>query len=262
MKDFMNNQTVKLLQGDCLELMKSIPDGSVDLVLTDPPYQTTANSWDTVVDSELMWKELNRVVKKNGAILLFGSEPFSTRLRMGNLDHYKYDIYWLKNKVTGFTQAKNKPMKNLELISVFSSGTTVHKSQSKNRMTYNPQGLLPLNKTKKNGKGKFGNIAGARPSHKEEYVQEWTNYPKMTVDFECEHGLHPTQKPVPLLEYLIKTYTNESETVLDFTMGSGTTGVACVNTDRKFIGIELDETYFNIAKERIEDAQIKLGGGM
>lgn len=262
MREFVDNQTVKLLQGDCLDLMKTIPDGSVDLVLTDPPYQTTANSWDTVVDSELMWKELNRVVKKNGAILLFGSEPFSTRLRMGNLDHYKYDIYWLKNKVTGFTQAKNKPMKNLELISVFSSGTTVHKSQSKNRMTYNPQGLLPLNKTKKNGKGKFGNIAGERPSHKEEYVQEWTNYPKMTVDFECEHGLHPTQKPVPLLEYLIKTYTNEHETVLDFTMGSGSTGVACVNTDRKFIGVELDETYFNIAKERIEDAQIKLGGGM
>lgn len=243
---------INLFNGDCLEVMKGIPDGSVDLVLTDPPYGTTANKWDSVIDSKEMWKELKRVVKPNGAILLFGSEPFSTYLRMGNLENYKYDIYWLKNKVTGFTQAKNKPMKNLELISVFSDGTTVHKTQSKNRMTYNPQGLTLLNKVKKNGKGKFGNIAGERPSHKDNYVQEFTNYPKMTVEFEVEHGLHPTQKPVPLLEYLIKTYTNESETVLDFTMGSGSTGVAAINTNRKFIGIELDEKYFDIAKERIE----------
>ena len=246
---------IDLYNGDCLEVMKSILDGSVDLVLTDPPYGTTANKWDLVIDSKEMWKELKRIVKPNGAILLFGSEPFSTYLRMGNLNDYKYDIYWLKNKVTGFTQAKNKPMKNLELISVFSDGTTVHKTQSKNRMTYNPQGLVALNKVKKNGKGKFGNIAGERPSHKKEYVQEFTNYPKMTVDFEVEHGLHPTQKPVPLLEYLIMTYTDKGEMVLDFTMGSGSTGVAAVNTNRNFIGIELDETYFNIAKERIDSTK-------
>ena len=252
------SKSVNLFQGDCLEVMKGIPDGSVDLILTDPPFQTTANSWDIAINSELMWKEINRVVKKNGAVLLFGSEPFSTKLRMGNFSNYKYDIYWLKNKVTGFTQAKNKPMKNLELISVFSDGTTVHKSQSKNRMTYNPQGLVPINKVMKNGKGKFGNIAGERPSHKEQYVQEWTNYPKMTVDFECEHGLHPTQKPVTLLEYLIRTYTNEGETVLDFTCGSGSTGVAAVNTNRKFIGIELDENYFNIAEARIKETEQKL----
>lgn len=242
---------INLLHGDCLELMKTIPDGSIDLILTDPPYGTTACKWDSVIPFEPMWAELKRIIKPNGAIVLFGSEPFSTYLRMGNLENYKYDIYWLKNKVTGFTQAKNKPMKNLELISVFSDGTTVHKTQSKNRMTYNPQGLTLLNKVKKNGKGKFGSIAGARPSHKDDYVQEFTNYPKMTVDFEVEHGLHPTQKPVALLEYLIKTYTQENETVLDFTMGSGSTGVACVNTNRKFIGIEMDDKYFQIAKERL-----------
>ena len=246
---------IKLYKGDCLELMKTIQSGSVDAIITDPPYGTTDCKWDSIIPFDLMWEQLNRIIKPNGAIVLFGSEPFSTHLRMGNLENYKYDIYWLKNKVTGFTQAKNKPMKNLELISVFSDGTTVHKTQSKNRMTYNPQGLTLINKVKKNGKGKFGNIAGARPSHKDDYIQEFTNYPKMTVDFEVEHGLHPTQKPVELMEYLIKTYSNENETVLDFTMGSGSTGVACVNTFRKFIGIEMDENYFNIATKRIEEAQ-------
>ena len=246
---------IKLYKGDCLELMKTIPSGSVDAIITDPPYGTTDCKWDSIIPFDLMWEQLNRIIKPNGAIVLFGSEPFSTHLRMGNLENYKYDIYWLKNKVTGFTQAKNKPMKNLELISVFSDGTTVHKTQSKNRMTYNPQGLTLINKVKKNGKRKFGNIVGARPSHKDDYIQEFTNYPKMTVDFEVEHGLHPTQKPVPLLEYLIKTYTNEGDTVLDFTMGSGSTGVACVNTLRNFIGIERDENYFNIAEKRIEEAQ-------
>ena len=246
---------VQLYKGDCLELMKAIPSGSVDAIITDPPYGTTDCKWDSIIPFDLMWEQLNRIIKPNGAIVLFGSEPFSTHLRMGNLENYKYDIYWLKNKVTGFTQAKNKPMKNLELISVFSDGTTVHKTQSKNRMTYNPQGLTLINKVKKNGKGKFGNIAGARPSHKDDYIQEFTNYPKMTVDFEVEHGLHPTQKPVPLLEYLIKTYTNEGDTVLDFTMGSGSTGVACVNTFRKFIGVEMDKNYFEIASKRIAEAQ-------
>ena len=246
---------IKLYKGDCLELMKQIPNGSIDAIITDPPYGTTDCKWDSIIPFDLMWEQLNRIIKPNGAIVLFGSEPFSTHLRMGNLENYKYDIYWLKNKVTGFTQARNKPMKNLELISVFSDGTTVHKTQSKNRMTYNPQGLTLINKVKKNGKRKYGSIVGARPSHKDDYIQEFTNYPKMTVDFEVEHGLHPTQKPVPLLEYLIKTYTNEGDTVLDFTMGSGSTGVACVNTFRKFIGVEMDENYFNIATKRIEEAQ-------
>ncbi len=243
--------TINLMLGDCLERMKEIPDGSVDLILADPPYGTTACKWDSVIPLEPMWAELKRVIKPNGAILLFGSEPFSSKLRFSNFEQYKYDWYWLKNKTSGFVHAKNKPMKNLELISVFSSGTTVHVSQSKNRMTYNPQGLVKVNKTIKSGKNRFGTVAGKRPSHKDEFTQEYTNYPKMTLEFNCEHGLHPTQKPTDLLEYLIKTYTQEGETVLDFCMGSGTTGLAAKNLNRKFIGIEKDEKYFEIAKKRL-----------
>ena len=198
-----------------------------------------------------MWQRLNKLIKPNGAIVLFGSEPFSSALRMSNIKNYKYDWYWKKNKVTGFTHCKNKPMKDVELVSIFSEGTTVHKSQSKNRMTYNPQDLIRVDKTCKNGNGKFGTINGKRPSHKETYTQEFTNYPKMIIDFKSDTKLsHPTQKPVALMEYLIKTYTNENETVLDFTMGSGSTGVACKNTNRKFIGIEMDEKYFEIAEKR------------
>ena len=237
--------------------MKNIEDNSIDLILTDPPYGTTACKWDSVIPFEPMWKQLNRIIKKNGVIVLFGSEPFSSALRMSNIKNYKYDWYWVKNKVTGFVQCKNKPMKNIELISVFSEGTTVHKSQSKNRMTYNPQGVIRVDKVKKNGRRKFGTIAGRRPSHKDTYVQEFTNYPKMVIEFKsdtkCEH---PTQKPVALMEYLIKTYTNENETVLDFTMGSGTTGVACRKLNRNFIGIELDKTYFEIAENRIKNVRI------
>jgi len=245
---------IDLRQGDCLELLKDIPDGSVDLILTDPPYGTIASAWDKTVSAELMWAELKRIIKPNGCIALFGSEPFSTLLRVSNIEQYKYDWYWLKNKVTGFTQAKKKPMKNLELISIFTDGTTVHASQSKNRMTYNPQGLVSCDKKMTNGDSKFGTINGKRPSHKKEYTQSFTNYPKMTLNFDGEQGYHPTQKPVPLLEYLIKTYTDEDETVLDFTMGSGSTGVACVNTNRKFIGVELDPDYFKIAQDRINKA--------
>ena len=249
---------IELYKGDCLEILKQIPDGSVDMVLADPPYGATACKWDNVIPFEPMWAELKRVIKPNRAIVLFGSEPFSTKLRLSNFDQYKYDWYWLKNKVSGFMHAKNKPLKNIELISVFSSGTTVHKSQSSNRMTYNPQGLIKVYKTVKSNKHKYGTIVGERPSHKDEFIQERTNYPRMTLEFDCEHGLHPTQKPVALLEYLIKTYTHENETVLDFTTGSGSTGVACVNTGRKFIGIELDEHYFNVAEQRIKAAQNEL----
>lgn len=249
---------IDLYNGDCLEVMKSIPDGSVDMVLTDPPYNTIACQWDKLIPMDEMWNELKRLIKPNGVILLFGSEPFSSKLRFSNFEQYKYDWYWLKNKTSGFVHAKNKPMKNLELISVFSSGTTVHKSQSSNRMTYNPQGLVKVNKTIKSGKNRFGTIAGKRPSHKDEFTQEYTNYPKMTLEFNCEHGLHPTQKPVALLEYLIKTYTNENETVLDFTMGSGSTMIACLNTNRKGIGIELDKHYFDVATKRINEHKAAL----
>ena len=248
----MKTKMTELIQGDCITEMQKIESSSVDAIITDPPYGTTACKWDSVIDFGLMWGQLNRVIKPNGAIVLFGSEPFSSALRMSNIKNYKYDWYWKKNKVTGFTQCKNKPMKNIELISIFSKGTTVHKSQSKNRMTYNPQDIIRIDKTRKNGKSKFGTINGKRPSHQDTYKQQFTNYPKMVIDFKSDTNLiHPTQKPVALMEYLIKTYTNEGETVLDFTMGSGTTGVAAKNLNRSFIGIEQDPNYFKIAEERI-----------
>lgn len=246
---------VKLLQGDCLELMKDIPDGSVDMILADLPYGTTECKWDTIIPFEPLWEQYERVIKDNGAIALFGSEPFSTLLRSSNFKLFKYDWIWKKNTTTGFQHSKNMPLKDYEIISVFSKGSMGHKSLlGERRMVYNPQGLVPCNRTH-NGKSGFGGIVGRRPSHKDVVTQEYTNYPKMILEYDNEKGLHPTQKPVKLAEYLIKTYTNEGETVLDNVMGSGSTGVACVNTNRNFIGIEIDDEYFEIAKQRISEAQ-------
>ena len=213
-----------------------------------------------------MWEQLKRVIKPNGAIVLFGAEPFSTHLRMSNLKQFKYDWIWSKSKALGFTNAKNKPMNKHEIISVFSEGTTANKSNR--RMPYYPQGLIPYNKVVngiKNCKADAseGGHKFARPGHKDTYVQEFTNYPTQILEFANESKtVHPTQKPVALMEYLIKTYTNEGETVLDFTAGSFTTGVACVNTNRKFIGIEMDKGYFDIGvgriKERIKCLDLKI----
>lgn len=249
---------INLMNGDCLELMKEIPDGSVDLILTDPPYGTTACKWDTVIPFDLMWEQLKRIIKPNGAVVLFGSEPFSSALRMSNIKQFKYDWIWEKSKGSNFIQAKNMPIKFHEILSVFSEGKTIHKNQSNNRMPYNPQGIIKVDKKWSRSK-KYGTEHGLdRKSHKLDRVIEFENYPTSILKFgnsdNRERGLHPTQKPVALLEYLIKTYTQEGETVLDFTMGSGSTGVACVNTNRNFIGIELDECYFNIAKQRIENS--------
>ena len=243
--------------GDCLEVMQDLIDKEVkvDMVLTDPPYGTTANKWDGIIPFDEMWNKLNQLTTNITTTLLFGSEPFSTKLRTSNLDDYKYDLYWNKSRASGFVHAKNKPLKNIELISVFSKGTTVHKGQSKNRMTYNPQGLVRVNKIHKNAKGKFKNCYGKRPSQKDVIVQEYTNYPKMLIKYDNPTDLyHPTQKPVDLLEYLIKTYSNPNDLVLDFTMGSGSTGVACMQTNRNFIGIELDKEYYKIAEQRIKEA--------
>lgn len=248
----------ELYNGDCLEVMdKLIEQGvKVDCILTDPPYGTTACKWDNVIPFEPMWERLNKLIKPSGAIVLFGTEPFSSSLRASNIRNYKYDWYWNKSKALGFAHCKNKPMNKVEVISVFSLSNIKHKGQP-NRMEYNPQGLIPYNKlVKGNNKSCEGDTNGhryARPSHKE-YIREFTNYPTNILEFNNEgNTVHPTQKPVALLEYLIKTYTNENELVLDFTMGSGSTGVACMNTNRKFIGIELDKVYFDIAKNRIEE---------
>lgn len=233
---------VDLRQGDCLEIMKSIPDGSVDLVLTDPPYGTTACKWDSVIPFELMWEQINRAIKNNGAICLFGSEPFSSALRMSNIKNYKYDWIWEKEQGANFMLCKYQPYKVHEIISVFSKG----------RHTYKPQ--MTKGKPYVSGRGTSGDVTGN--VIKTQTKNSGTRYPRSIQSFSTDKSKskHPTQKPVPLLEYLIRTYTNEGETVLDFTMGSGSTGVACVNTGRSFIGIELDEHYFSVAKERIESA--------
>lgn len=242
------------LKGDCLELMQSIPDGCIDMVLCDLPYGTTDCKWDSVIPFDLLWQQYNRIIKDNGIIALFGTEPFSTFLRYSNIKLYKYDWIWKKTRCTGFQHAKNMPLKDFEIISIFSKGGMGHKNLLGNRrMVYNPQGLLPCERTY-NGLRKFGGIIGQRPSHKAVVKQEFTNYPKMILEFPSEGGLHPTQKPVPLLEYLVKTYTAPGGLVLDNCMGSGSTGVACANTGRRFIGMEMDDTYFNIASERVSGA--------
>jgi DNA modification methylase len=233
---------MQLFNGDCLEVMKSIPDASIDAIITDPPYGTTACKWDSVIPFDLMWEQLNRIIKPNGAIVLFGSEPFSSALRMSNIKNYKYDWIWEKSNVMGFLNAKKRPLKEIENICIFNS------------KIYYPQGLLK-NKKSKNRRGKQTEVTGKYNSIN---FSEFTNYPKTIQKYKNERGLHPTQKPVALIEYLIKTYTNENDMVLDFTMGSGTTGVACKNLNRKFIGIELDKNYFEIAKKRIEETPIKL----
>ena len=243
---------IKLIKGDCIEKMKEIEDGSIDAIITDPPYGTTACKWDSVIPFDKMWEQLNRVIKPNGAIVLFGSEPFSSALRMSNINNYKYDWVWKKNRAQGFMNAKKQPLKDNEIISVF----------YKKQCTYNPQGIIEVNKLKKNtgtknntGNKENGDKTSANNSIKnKQYIQTHSNYPNRIIEFKNTGNkqIHPTHKPVDLMEFLIKTYTNEGETVLDFTMGSGSTGVACVNTNRSFIGIEQDDKYFEIAEKRIK----------
>lgn len=250
---------VTLWQGDCLELMKDIPDGSIDLILCDLPYGTTACKWDTIIPFEPLWKQYRRIAKANAAIVLTASQPFTTALISSNYEIFKYCWVWEKGRASGFVHAKNKPMKAHEDVVVFSKGVTVHASQSSNRMTYNPVMETGKPYKKINSKKKFNWGGQARPSQSSDFesINTGTRYPRSVIKFSEHNGgsLHPTQKPVALMEYLIRTYTNEGDTVLDNCMGSGTTGVACINTNRNFIGIELDENYFNIAKERIENAR-------
>lgn len=248
---------IELMKGDCLERMKEIPDGSVDMVLTDPPYGTTACKWDSIIPLEPMWEHLKRVIKPNAAVVLFGSEPFSSALRMSNIEMYKYDWYWRKSRPSGFVNAKLKPLKDIEVISVFSEGCTAN--GSKRNMPYFPQDLERIDVKWQRPSIYIDGDKGvnpARASHKLDRVIEHGSYPRQILDYSNSNrkNVHPTQKPVALMEYLIKTYTNEGETVLDFTMGSGTTGVACKNLNRRFLGIELDKKYFQIAQGRISAA--------
>ena len=249
---------MRLYKGDCIEVMKTIQSGSIDAIITDPPYGTTACKWDSVIDFDLMWEQLNRIIKPNGAIVLFGAEPFSSALRMSNIKNYKYDWVWEKSKGAGFLNAKNAPLKYHENILVFSLGKTAN--NNKNRMEYNAQGLRDEKRLRTYSEKDNNTVIGTRPSRNNtNYIQEKKGYPKTILKFNSlRKQIHPTQKPVALMEYLIKTYTNENETVLDFTMGSGSTGIACVNTNRNFIGIEMDDNYFEIAQQRIKEANYKL----
>lgn len=242
MKDVIT-ENYQLMFGDCLERMKEIPSGSVDLILTDPPYGKISCEWDSVIDFTLMWEQLNRIIKKNGAIVLFGAEPFSSALRMSNIKQYKYDWVWEKTRPSNPMLSKSRPLSYHENILVFYS----------KQPCYNPQKTV----------GKVNNGQGAKTRKstslsngvRENYVNDLnTNlkFPKSVLKFD-RGGIqqHPTQKPVALLEYLIKTYTNENEAVLDFTAGSFSTGVASLNTNRKFLGIEMEEKYFEIGVNRM-----------
>ena len=234
----------KLILGDCLEKMKEIPDKSVDMVLCDLPYGKTACKWDIIIPFDKLWQSYNRVIKDNGAIVLFGNEPFSSALRMSNIKSYKYDWKWRKTKPSGHLNAKKQPMRKFEDVMVF----------YKKQCIYNPQGLI---------EGEFNNNRkwrknGVNNDHTygqetEIGVSKFTNYPNNELEFSNKNNnlMHPTQKPLALCEYLIKTYTNEDDLVLDNTMGSGTTCLAAKNLGRSFIGIEQDEKYYNIAHKRI-----------
>lgn len=245
---------IRLFHGDCLEIMPQLSDQSIDCIICDPPFATTACKWDTLIPFDKLWKQYNRLLKPQGSVLLFGSEPFSTHMRMSNIKAFKYDWIWKKNNATGFQHAKNMPRKNYEIISVFSNASMGHENLlGDRRMIYNPQGVKDVHWEVRRSSSKFGNIVGKRASHKREGIQELTGFPTAILEFPKDReNFHPTQKPVALLAYLIKTYTNADAVVLDNCMGSGSTGIAALETNRSFIGIEKDEYYFNIAKNRIE----------
>jgi DNA modification methylase len=232
---------IQLHHGDCLKIMPSMPDKSIDMILCDPPYGSTACKWDVVIPFEPLWKEYKRIIKDRGCIALFGSEPFSSHLRISNIKDYKYDWVWKKNRATGVLNAKRQPLRNIEQICVF------------NVIEYFPQNLLEVNIPSRNSKKDYDNYGSGTCK---KYIQQYTNYPTQVLEFNSvQRTIHSTQKPVSLLEYLIKTYTLENETVLDNCMGSGSTGVACINTNRNFIGMEKEKKYFEIAKKRIEEAK-------
>ena len=233
---------IDLRKGNCLELLQDIPDGSIDFILTDPPYGTTCCKWDTVIPLDEMWTQLHRVIKNTGVIVLFGSEPFSSSLRMSNIKNFKYDWIWEKDNGTGFLNAKRQPLKITETISVFYSGQCNYVPQM--RTGFKPYKITHGSKKTEN----YGNQPGAVSTSNGE------RYPLNLIKF-CrdKNKLHPTQKPVALLEYLIKTYTQENDVVLDFTMGSGSTAIACLNTNRSFIGMEIEQNYFDISYKRINE---------
>ena len=242
----------KIYNEDCLEGMKRIPDGSVDMILCDLPYGTTASKWDKILPSEKLWEQYERIIKDDGAIVLTASGSFTHKLIQSKSGLYKYKWIWVKSRPGNFVNANNRPMTGFEEVLVFSKAATANGSVLK--MKYNPQGVVEVNKPTKASENRFGSMAGKRPGHEKYGVQKYTNYPTDVLEFaSLSQSIHPTQKPVALFEYLIKTYTDKGDTVLDNCMGSGTTAIACMNTDRNFIGFELDKTYYEKSLERIKN---------
>jgi len=261
----------KLIEGDCLEKMKQIEDGSVSLILADLPYGTTDRSgkkgsrifkWDSVIPLDVLWSEYKRILKRNGSVVLTADQPFTSQLVLSNLEWFKYEWVWKKSRTTGFFTANYRPMKCTEDIVVFSEGGAAAASanSAKGNMTYNPQGLVEKKVKKRNSKKRLGKLLGVeefvgknnKMLGNSEYEQKYTNYPNEILEFAIESDTkHPTQKPVPLMEYLIKTYSNEGEMVLDNVLGSGTTGIAAIKTNRSFIGIEREREYFDLSVDRI-----------
>lgn len=244
----------KIYNQDCLVGMAKIPDKSIDMILCDLPYGTSAaKSWDKVIPMDELWKQYERIVKDDGAIILFGAEPFSSRVRLSNIKLYKYDWKWEKPSGANFLNFKYQPAKVHEDIMVFGKMATSY--SKKGNMKYNPQMEKGNPYTQKSGKQKTDNNNSTvrSPIKQVQTVNNGTRFPRSIQRFSLDkEKMHPTQKPVALFEYLIKTYSNEGETVLDNCMGSGTTAIACLNTNRNFIGFELDKEYFDIANERIE----------
>lgn len=233
---------------DCLVGMKEIPDKSIDCIICDLPYGSTSCTWDVIIPFDKLWGQYNRIIKNNGVILLFGQEPFSSMLRLSNLKDYKYDIYWQKERLTNIQQVKRRVGKDVETISVF----------YKKQCTYNPQmlthdGPLRVNKVRD---GKLGKLTDNNTKKPKEYIDTGKRYPTQVWKFQRDiltSNLHPTQKPLRLIEELVKTYTNEGDVILDNCIGSGTTAIACLRTHRNYIGFELDNAYYRIAQKRIED---------
>lgn len=248
---------IKLLNGDCLELMKNIPNESIDMILCDLPYGTTKNKWDSNINLELLWEQYNRIIKKRGCISLFAQTPFDKVLGSSNLKMLKYEWVWEKPMATGRLNCNFAPMKAHENILIFSKSASCYVKNSDNAMIYNPQ--MTEGKPYKAISGRASTNYDTKWSKEQVTINKGTRYPRDVQKFSHDKDkFHPTQKPVALLEYLIKTYTNEGSIVLDNCMGSGSTGVACLNTNRTFIGMELNEDYFNIAKERIEKRENEL----
>ena len=244
------------VNADCFDVFPFIEDKSIQLILADLPYGTTANKWDSVLPLDKLWEQYRRIIKDNGAVVLFGAEPFSTMLRSSNIEWFKYDWIWVKSRKTGFLNSKNRPLNQNENISVFSKSITA--AGNKNIMLYNPQGLIEINKKRHGDKNKckadFDGHKYYRESQSKEYLQKFTNYPTTVLNFNNEpKPIHPTQKPLELLEYLVKTYTNEGDIVLDNTMGSGTTNLACIKLNRKSIGIEKEKQYYDVAIRRASE---------